>query len=297
MSDQADHLRLLVHGAQTAPASGGARLVVVVGAKGGVGTTTIALHLAAALSRLGLTTALVDGDLGKADLAAWCGVTGGPTIVDVLSGRTRARAALQPGPAGAHLLAGAWATGHLTDCDASSQRRLIDQLKALRDIDFVVIDAGCGQHRVIERFWRSADDVLLIATPEDAAVMGAYGTIKAMAARGRDVPVRAVINQERRPSDARSAFARLQNACRRFLAIELTCVANILFQADGLANESHPFDAPNARISQFIQSIEQLARRFGTQSERSPGGNVVVQQVRRRKVRVENAVSGRTRTR
>lgn len=292
MPDQAEHLRYLMHGAQGAPSGGGARLFVVAGAKGGVGTTSIAFGLAAAFARSGRATALVDGDLGKADIAAWCGLTGGPTVVDVLSGRRRAEDALQPGPAGTRLLAGAWATGHLTDCDESSQQRLIDQLKSLRGVNTVVIDAGCGQNRVTERFWRAADDVLLIVTPEDAAVMNAYGVIKTMTGRGRDVPLHAVMNQVRRYEDARSVYARLQNACRRFLAVELPCVANILFQNDVSAATCHSSDARNTRVSQFTQTIEQLARLFDTQSEHSQNDNVAVQQLRRRKDSVGKALRG-----
>lgn len=276
-----------MHGAQGAPPGGGARLLVVAGAKGGVGTTTIAYSLAAAFARSSRTTALIDGDLGKADIAAWCGLTGGPTVIDVLSGRRRAADALQPGPAGTRLLAGAWATGHLTDCDESSQQRLIDQLKSLRGVDAVVIDAGCGQNRVTERFWRAADDVLLVVTPEDAAVMNAYGVIKTMAGRGRDVPVHAVMNQVRRYEQARGAYARLQNACRRFLAVDLPCVANILFEADMLALGRQRFDVRPARGSQFIQTMQQLARLFCAPREtRSRFGGLVAG-----KVSVENVLS------
>lgn len=263
MSDQADHLRLLMHGASDAP-GGGARLLVVAGAKGGVGTTTIAFHLAAALTHAGQAVTLVDGDLGKASLATWCEVHGGPTIADVLSGRRRAYEALRPGPAGARLLAGAWATGHLTDCDATAQQRLIEQLKTLTDVDLVVIDAGCGQHRIMERFWRAADDVLLVVTPDDAAVMSAYGAIKAFCGRGRDTSTHAVMNQARRYDDARDAYQRLQNACRRFLALELPCVANLLFQPEAAAIRRPFHHTQNPRVSQFTQTIEQLARLFGT---------------------------------
>lgn len=264
MSDQADQLRLLMHGAQGAAATGSARLLVVAGAKGGVGTTTIAFQIAVALAQTGTATVLVDGDLGKASLAAWCGRDAGPTIADVLSGRRQVEEALQPGPAGVRLLAGAWATGHLTDCDVTAQQRLIGQLRALQGIDVVVIDAGCGQHQIMERFWRAADDVLLVATPDDAAVMDAYGAIKALAGRERDVRLQAVMNQARRHDDACDAYRRLQNACRRFLAIDLPCAATILFQPQSASIQHLFHNASNARARQFTQTIGQLARMFAT---------------------------------
>ncbi|MGH7138663.1 MAG: AAA family ATPase, partial [Pirellulales bacterium] len=208
MPDQADHLRDLIQGARNAPQGSAApQRIVVAGAKGGVGTTTVAVNLAVGLARQGRQAVLVDGDLGKSGIAALCGDVPGATIGDVLSGRRRIEEALAPGPAGVHLLAGAWATGQLTDCDPASQERLIAGFNGLSTADVVVIDAGCGLHRILERFWRAADHVLLVMTPDDTAVMDAYATLKTVAARHRHVPVYAVMNRVAHYDDARDTHA------------------------------------------------------------------------------------------
>lgn len=63
-------------------------IVAVVGGKGGVGTSTVAYNLAAAVDGV-----VVDGDLGMANLPAGRG----PTLHDVLAGRASALEAVQGG--------------------------------------------------------------------------------------------------------------------------------------------------------------------------------------------------------
>jgi Mrp family chromosome partitioning ATPase len=71
MHDQADELRLLARhwAAEAKPSAGGPRKIVISAGKGGVGTTTIAVNLAAALGRQGCRTVLVDADFSGADAA------------------------------------------------------------------------------------------------------------------------------------------------------------------------------------------------------------------------------------
>ena len=84
--------------------------IVVTGGKGGVGTTTVAINLAAALAQNGRRTVLVD-TAPHADAAQLLGVDveRGSCLDDVLAGSLTAADALSAGPAGISLLAGQWA--------------------------------------------------------------------------------------------------------------------------------------------------------------------------------------------
>ncbi|HEV3023148.1 MAG TPA: AAA family ATPase, partial [Pirellulales bacterium] len=229
MLDQANHLRQLMRGARSSAVGGGTkrpRLIVVAGSKGGVGTTTVAVNVAVALARRERRTLIVDGDLGKSDAATLCGARQGYSIGDVLAGRHGIREAIQRGPAGTYVLPGAWATGHVTDCDATAHDRLIAGLAQLEPFEHVVIDAGCGVTRIVERFWRAADRVLLVATTDSTSVLDAYAALKTTAVERRGPPVHVVMNMAD-DRQAEAALSRLREACRRFLGLEIDCTASL----------------------------------------------------------------------
>ncbi len=117
MSDQAYNLRKLVLDAAPHIDADAALppTIVVAGGKGGVGTTTVAINLAAALAQSGRRTALVDA-APNADVAPMLGVDvdRGASLADVLSGTCAAADALRSGPAGMTLLAGEWAAERIS---------------------------------------------------------------------------------------------------------------------------------------------------------------------------------------
>ncbi|HVC98484.1 MAG TPA: P-loop NTPase [Pirellulales bacterium] len=226
MSDQANRLRILVHEgvARGAPSAEprASRLVVVTGGKGGVGTTTIAVNLAVALALDGYRTVLVDADLGRADAATLCRAGDGYTVGDVLTGRRSVHEALVRGPAGILVLPGAWATGHAWECSPSAQEQLLHELSRLGPhADFVILDTGSGQNRVVRRFWQAADSVLFVTSPDDAAVMNTYAAIKLLAAAAARPQLHTLVNLTTDAASATDTHARLARACRRFLALEL----------------------------------------------------------------------------
>src|SRR3989304_1863508 len=131
MHDQANDLRRLVRESRTpasAPAPLRPTLLVVAGGKGGVGTTTLAVNLAVALAQRGRRTVLVDADPDTADAAILCRLPEHHTVADVLASRRSIAEALQPGPGGIRVLAGAWGLGTVWDCPPAAQQQLVEQL-------------------------------------------------------------------------------------------------------------------------------------------------------------------------
>jgi flagellar biosynthesis protein FlhG len=222
MYDQANDLRRLVRRASPERAAIRTRLVVVAGGKGGTGTTTLAVNLAAALAAEGRAVALVDADPAGGNVGLLCRLADRLTIADVLAGRCSAAESLQTGPAGLRVLAGGWGTAGLADCPGAAQDRLIAQLQGLGPrADLAVIDAGNAPTRFAHRFWQSADELLLVTTPELAAVMDAYAAVKLLAGREQRLPIGAVVNLSPDKAVADGVHQRLRRACRRFLGVTL----------------------------------------------------------------------------
>jgi flagellar biosynthesis protein FlhG len=268
MHDQADELRTLARqwAAETKPAMNGPRKIVVSAGKGGVGTTTIAVNLAAALGRQGCRTILVDADFSGADAAMLCGIESRDTIADVLSGRRSVHEVLQPGPAGIQVVPGIWSPGSIPDCSPAAQQRLLREIDQLgRHAEVVVLDAGSGLNHIIQRFWRAADEVLVVTTAEAVSIMDAYAAVKLFLADQSAVRVATVVNQSPQPDVAVGVHARIVEACQRFLGMRVHHGGSVPWDsAVAIANRSgKPLVLENSE-SPAAREIDRLAERILT---------------------------------
>lgn len=132
-------------------------ILAVAGGKGGVGKTTVAYNVAAALSAV-----VVDGDLGMANLPAGRG----PTLHDVLAGRADAREAVQAGPVDVlpcgRSLAGARAA------DLGRLRGALVTVE--RERGSVVVDCPAGMRADAGVPLALADAAVLVAAPDPFAL-------------------------------------------------------------------------------------------------------------------------------
>ncbi|MEX2317653.1 MAG: AAA family ATPase [Pirellulales bacterium] len=223
MPDQADQLRQLACAAP--PAARGAwpgpPLLALTGGKLGVGTTTVAVNLGAALADAGLRVVLVDADLAHANVVQVAGVHGGSTdsLSDVLSGNCGAAAALQPGPAGMLLLANPPASDRVPDHSRRGQQRLLCELQSLAtESDLIIVDTGSGVTPWTRRFWQRSRLVLVVTTPDAGGIRETYATIKLASADQLDADLCLLLNQCDIPAQADDVHRRLSGACQRFLA-------------------------------------------------------------------------------
>jgi len=272
MYDQANELRQLVSQRTLAPGRppGGARLLVVAGGKGGVGTTSVAIHLAVALAQGGFHPVLVDADVDGGSAALLCGIQERYTIADALAGRRSVQESLEVGPAGIRVLAGAWELAVLADGATSAQQRLIGQLQGLQHLtEAVVVDVGNSWSRWARRFWQAADRVLLVTTPELTSIMDTYASIKLLAAGEPGLPLELVVNRATDAAAAEEVESRLTRACQRFLGIRLGVAGYVLEdrQGAGVVSE-HEMTAGNAQAASsreihLRQLAETLTQRIG----------------------------------
>lgn len=220
MADQASVLRQLVRQA----GHGGnrweslrPRLLVVSSVLPGAGATSLAVNLSVALAARGQRVVLADADGVRPAVGRWCDLETRVSLADVWAGRHELAEILQPGPAGVLIAAGRRTPAAQGFYRPASQRRLLAQLARLGEqVDWVLLDSGSAADATVERFWRAADQVALVLTPEAAAVLAAYTRIK-QAVGARRPTFGLIINRVADRQVAVRVQRCLEWSCRRFL--------------------------------------------------------------------------------
>ena len=147
-------------------------ITAVVGAKGGVGTSTVALMAAARLAQ-GARTCLVDLDVRGGDLAAMTGISVRRSITDLadIAAEVSAREiseVMYPLPGGIALLPAPeqGETGEMLT--ESATRQILTMLRY--QFDHVVLDCGNRLDDILAMGLDSADRALIVATPDAPAL-------------------------------------------------------------------------------------------------------------------------------
>lgn len=198
------------------------RVLAVTSGKGGVGKTNISVNLAIALAQSGYRVTLWDLDLGLANVDVILNLSVKVDLSDVLEGKRRLEEIIVEGPCGIRVIPGASGDDRLANL---SPRELaffakgIDRLTG--DADWIIIDTGAGISRSTLQFAATADEVLIVTTPEPTSMLDAYGTVKLLAREAPDCELHLVVNMARSAKEARNTLWRITASAESFIGNHL----------------------------------------------------------------------------
>lgn len=201
-----------------------APFVLVTGGKGGVGKTTVCANLGVQMAQEGHSVLLVDLDLGLSNLGLFLGIHDGPTLEDALEGRLTFEECLREGPGGVRVLTAANGSEAMGALTVERRVQLLEGIAQLsRQFDVVIGDSAAGVGPDVLQFGGLADRVLVVTTPEVAALTDAYGLIKALdqfgQRTGNDIPTpELVVNQCSGVEEGQDIARKLRQVCEKFLA-------------------------------------------------------------------------------
>lgn len=233
------------------------RVIAVTSGKGGVGKTTVSVNLAVALAGCGRRVLLFDADLGMANVHIFAGVTPRGTVLDVVEGRSTLAQVLTSGPAGVRIVCGASGVAGLADLDPRVIERLGRDLARLaEDFDVLLIDTGAGISAQVLQFLALAHEIVVVATPNLAATLDAYGVIKVVHDARLPAPISILVNQTDTEAEADAIFARLSGCAQRFLGFTPTSLGSL--------RRDPALEAANQSRQPLVlaQPVSENARRF-----------------------------------
>jgi len=232
LSDQAQELRRIVdiHRRELQHGNGMLHTIVVLSGKGGVGKSNLAVNLAIALKKEGYRVALLDADLGMANVDLLCGIAPQYTFLDIVRGNKNIEDIIINTKQDIIVLPGGAGVKELVDIDDLQLSYFIDSLTFLEEkADFLVIDAGAGIHKGVMAFARAADTTLIITSPEPTSIRDAYGVLKSFSNIYIDrSDVRIIVNMVNDENEGAEVAKRIQIAAKQFLGLSVSSLGYIL---------------------------------------------------------------------
>ncbi len=163
------------------------RVITITSGKGGVGKTTITANLATALAMAGHQVVAVDADIGLRNLDVMMGLENRIVydLVDVAEGRCRLRQALIRDKRLSNLfLLPAAQTKDKTAVQPADMVKICEELRS--EFSFVLVDSPAGIEHGFRTALAPADEVIVVTTPEVAAVRDADRVIGLVEAAGKE---------------------------------------------------------------------------------------------------------------
>lgn len=158
------------------------RVFSMVSGKGGVGKTNVVANLAAALTFAGKRVAVVDGDLGLANLDLLLGVRPQHTLWDFFAGRRALTDTFVTSPLGITVFPAASGAPELTRLSHEQKLLFLSELDTLpHDCDVMLVDTASGISDTVTYFASAAHEIVLVVTPEPTSLADTRALVNVLA--------------------------------------------------------------------------------------------------------------------
>ncbi|MEK6824957.1 MAG: cell division ATPase MinD [Nanoarchaeota archaeon] len=163
-----------------------AKLLTIISGKGGVGKTTTAINLGAALNSFGKEVIVVDANLTTPNVGLHLGAPIVPVNLNhVLLGKAKISDAIYEHESGTKIIPSSLSVKELRRLNPKKLREVGKSLRKMAD--FVLFDAAAGLGEEAVSSIEAADALILVTNPEIPAVTDALKTAKLAEEMGREV--------------------------------------------------------------------------------------------------------------
>lgn len=218
--DQAEGLRRLL-----LPPS--LRVVTVLGARVGLGATSVTVNLAAALAAAGREVLVLDEHHAHDNVANTLALKPRYDLINAVRGDKHWREVMLQAASGVHVLPLARAMQSLSALREAERERLLASLTAATSsMNVVLVDAGADGHSVCASL--SGDEpLLLVLNPTSSGITESYALLKQMALQHGRQAFDIVVNKARNEYEARAVFDNMFQVAQRHLQVRLAYLGHI----------------------------------------------------------------------
>lgn len=237
IGDQADGLRRLL-------ARSSAQVVTVVGARSGLGATSVVLNLAASWAKAGKEVLVLDEHVSPDNVANSLALKPRYDLLNVVHGDKSLREVILRSDNGVFILPVARAMQALPKLDENQRARLSQLLLlAANGMDILLVDAAAREGHSVSTSLSSKAPLLLVLNATASGVTESYAMLKQMALENGQQAFDIVVNKVSDEREARMVFDNIQKVAGRYLCAQLNYVGYI------------PVDEKLHRATQLRQAV------------------------------------------
>ena len=198
------------------------RVIAVTSGKGGVGKTNLSVNLGLALSELGRRVALLDADMGLANVDVLLGMYPKFNLSHVLKGEKTLTEIIVQGPSGLKVIPASSGLQHMSDLSTVEQAAIIRAFSDFdQDLDVLIVDTAAGISPSVVNFARACQEVIVVVCDEPTSLTDAYAFIKLL---NRDYGLRRfhiLTNMVSSAQQGQALFQKLTKVTNRYLDVAL----------------------------------------------------------------------------
>ncbi len=155
------------------------RVIAVTSGKGGVGKTNLSVNLGVALAQMGRKTALLDADMGLANVDILLGMSPKFNLSHVMNGEKALADIMLDGPEGLKIIPASSGLQHMSELTSTEQAGLIHAFSDIdKDLDVLIVDTAAGITAGVVNFARACQEVIVVVCDEPTSLTDAYAYIK-----------------------------------------------------------------------------------------------------------------------
>ncbi|MGR9051509.1 MAG: MinD/ParA family protein [Gammaproteobacteria bacterium] len=206
------------------------KVIAVTSGKGGVGKTNLSVNLGLALSALGRRVALLDADMGLANVDVLLGMYPKYNLSHVLKGEKSLNDIIVKGPSGLQVIPASSGLQHMSDLSTAEQAAIIRAFGDLdRDLDALIVDTAAGISPSVVNFARACQEVVIVVCDEPTSLTDAYAFVKLL---NRDYGLsrfHILANMVATEQQGRALFLKLTKVTDRYLDVMLNLAGVVPF--------------------------------------------------------------------
>ncbi|ESS73347.1 site-determining protein [Methyloglobulus morosus KoM1] len=204
------------------------KVIAITSGKGGAGKSNLSVNLGIALAQAGRRVAILDADMGLANVDILLGIYPKFNLSHVLTGEKTLSEIIQEGPFGLKVIPGASGIQKMAELSVTEQAAMIHAFSELdQDLDVLIVDTAAGISAGVVNFTRACQEIIVVVCDEPTSLTDAYAFIKLLNRDYKLSNFHVITNMVKTVQQGQALFQKLTKVTDHYLDVTLRYIGAV----------------------------------------------------------------------